>query len=31
VFDQGLHEFLVQFIGDNNMLGSQIAEEYRFV
>lgn len=31
VFDQGLHEFLVRFIGDNNMLGSQIAEEYRFV
>ncbi len=31
VFDQGLHEFLVRFIGDNNLLGSQIAEEYRFV
>jgi uncharacterized alpha-E superfamily protein len=30
VFDRGLHEFLVEFIGDNNRLGAQIAEEYRF-
>jgi len=31
IFDRGLHEFLVEFIGDNNKLGSEIAEEYRFV
>jgi uncharacterized alpha-E superfamily protein len=30
IFDRGLHEFLVEFIGDNNRLGAQIAEEYRF-
>lgn len=30
IFDRGLHEFLVEFIGDNNSLGAQIAEEYRF-
>jgi uncharacterized alpha-E superfamily protein len=30
IFDRGLHEFLVDFIGDNNRLGAQIAEEYRF-
>ncbi|MDP3898747.1 MAG: alpha-E domain-containing protein [Mesorhizobium sp.] len=30
IFDGGLHEFLVDFIGDNNRLGAQIAEEYRF-
>lgn len=30
IFDHGLHEFLVEFIGDNNKLGAQIAEEYRF-
>jgi len=31
IFDRGLHEFLVEFIGDNNKLGAEIAEEYRFV
>ena len=31
VFDRGLHEFLVEFIGDNNRLGAQVAESYRFV
>ena len=30
IFDRGLHEFLVEFIGDNNLLGAQIAEDYRF-
>jgi uncharacterized alpha-E superfamily protein len=31
IFDRGLHEFLVEFIGDNHRLGAQIAESYRFV
>ena len=31
VFDRGLHEFLVEFIDDNNRLGAQVAESYRFV
>ena len=31
IFDRGLHEFLIEFIGDNNRLGAQIAEDYRFV
>ncbi|MEX0406528.1 alpha-E domain-containing protein [Aquibium sp. LZ166] len=30
VFDQGLHEFLTDFIGDNSRLGSEIAQNYRF-
>jgi uncharacterized alpha-E superfamily protein len=30
VMDQGLHEFLEEFIGDNNRLGKQISEGYRF-
>ena len=30
VFDQGLHEFLTGFIVDNNRLGAEIAEAYRF-
>lgn len=30
IFDQGLHEFLSEFIGDNNRLNAQIAEDYRF-
>ncbi|MGB3500151.1 MAG: alpha-E domain-containing protein [Mesorhizobium sp.] len=30
IFDGGLHEFLVDFIGENNRLGAQVAEEYRF-
>ena len=28
VFEQGLHEFIQEFIGDNNQLGSAIAEQY---
>ena len=31
IFDQGLHEFLLDFIASNQMLGRTIAEEYRFV
>jgi uncharacterized alpha-E superfamily protein len=30
IFDIGLHEFLDAFIADNNRLGDQIAENYRF-
>jgi uncharacterized alpha-E superfamily protein len=30
IFDRGLHEFLVEFISDNNKLGSQIASNYQF-
>lgn len=30
IFDQGLHDFLVQFVGDNNALAGAIAEDYRF-
>ena len=30
VMDQGLHEFLEDFIGHNNRLGMQISEGYRF-
>jgi uncharacterized alpha-E superfamily protein len=30
VMDQGLHEFLEEFIGYNNKLGAQISEGYRF-
>jgi uncharacterized alpha-E superfamily protein len=30
VFDTGLHEFLDAFINDNNRLGDQVAEDYRF-
>ena len=30
VFDTGLHEFLDAFISDNNRLGDQVAEDYRF-
>ena len=30
IFDAGLHEFLTQFIRDNNRLGDEIAEDYRF-
>lgn len=31
VFDTGLHEFLADFIRDNNRLSAEIAESYRFV
>ena len=30
MFDTGLHEFLDAFISDNNRLGDQVAEDYRF-
>jgi uncharacterized alpha-E superfamily protein len=30
VFDAGLHEFLADFIRDNNRLGDAIAADYRF-
>jgi uncharacterized alpha-E superfamily protein len=30
IFDRGLHEFLTDFIGDNNRLGNEIAQSYRF-
>jgi len=30
IFDKGLHEFLEGFIRDNNMLGGQIEQDYRF-
>jgi len=30
VFDHGLHEFLQDFIRDNNVLGAKIEEDYRF-
>ncbi|GAB4357418.1 MAG: alpha-E domain-containing protein [Oricola sp.] len=30
IFDQGLHEFLEGFIRDNNTLGLQIEQDYRF-
>lgn len=30
IFDTGLHEFLDTFIADNNRLGDQVAEDYRF-
>jgi uncharacterized alpha-E superfamily protein len=31
IFDAGLHEFLAGFIRDNNKLGQDVAENYRFV
>ncbi|QPC87697.1 hypothetical protein GA830_13800 [Mesorhizobium sp. NBSH29] len=30
VFDTGLHEFLTGFIQDNNRLGAEVAQSYRF-
>ncbi len=30
IFDSGLHEFIVEFIRDNNALGRQIELDYRF-
>jgi uncharacterized alpha-E superfamily protein len=30
VFDIGLHEFLDAFVDDNNRLGDQVAQAYRF-
>ncbi|MGO1070871.1 alpha-E domain-containing protein [Lysobacter sp. CA199] len=31
IFESGLHEFLASFIRDNNRLGQEVAEHYRFV
>ncbi len=31
VFEQGLHEFLLDFIGTNSAIAAAIAEDYRFV
>ncbi len=31
IFEQGLHEFLLGFIADNNKLAGAIAEDYRFI
>ena len=31
VFDGGLHEFLTDFIRDNNRFGNLVAEDYRFI
>jgi uncharacterized alpha-E superfamily protein len=30
IFDGGLHEFLAAFIEDNNRLGDEVAQQYRF-
>jgi len=30
IFDAGLHEFLADFIRDNNQMGNEVAEGYRF-
>ena len=30
IFATGMHEFLTQFISDNNKLGEAIAEQYLF-
>lgn len=31
IFDQGLHQFLLEFIADNQALAGAISEDYRFV
>ncbi|PSL18079.1 alpha-E domain-containing protein [Shimia abyssi] len=31
IFDEGLHEFITTFIRDNNAIGRQIEEDYRFI
>lgn len=31
IFDSGLHEFIIDFIRDNNALGAQIEKDYRFI
>ena len=31
IFDYGLHEYIVDFLGDNNVLGHQIEQDYRFI
>lgn len=30
IFEGGLHEFLADFIGDNNRLGEQVAQDFGF-
>ena len=30
IFESGLHEFIQDFIRDNNVLGRQIERDYRF-
>ncbi len=31
IFDEGLHEFISNFIKDNNAIGRQIEQDYRFI
>ena len=31
VFEEGLHEYISNFIRQNNALGSQIEQDYRFI
>lgn len=31
IFDQGLHQFLLEFIGNNQTLANAITEDYRFI
>ena len=31
VFDEGLHQFITSFIRDNNAIGRQIEQDYRFI
>ena len=31
IFDQGLHEFLIEFIDDNRTIAAAISEDYRFI
>ena len=31
IFDQGLHEFLRQFMASNATIGAAISEDYRFL
>ena len=31
IFDQGLHQFITEFIRNNNAIGTQIEQDYRFI
>ena len=31
IFDYGLHEYIVDFLRDNNALGQQIEQDFRFI
>lgn len=31
IFDEGLHQFITEFIRDNNAIGQQIEQDYRFI